>query len=322
MGGIEGIDFVRCQICGDHRRVISGRHLSRHYTDRETYMEEYGLTPDELIAKHFRMIRSSRPGFHPHGKSDWIDAVKKLHKQGESISAGDLQDEHPYLYNQGVWIFGDWDKALRAAGFEPEKMRERGVWHQKKIIEKIRAMHKKQQPLYAKYVMDNHGKLFQAALRQFGSWANALVVASVTKKPRTKKLYRGRLTLLNALSDALERHSVKTIPQPLKLEAAHYFGSLEKAIATLKKQGKRLPGWNRRKIMTALCRMHQSTKSLAYARSRREVPALVSAAEGHFGSWGKALYAAGIDPNLYFVHHKWRKRRIGSSTGAGAKGKR
>ena len=22
----------------------------------------------------------------------------------------------------------------------------------------------------------------------------------------------------------------------------------------------------------------------------------------------RALYAAGIDPNLYFVHHKWRKR--------------
>src|SRR5262249_22803910 len=320
--GEEGIDFVRCRICGDHRRVISGRHLSKHDTDRETYMEEYDLTPDELIAKDFRVIQSSRRGYYPNGKKQWIAAVKNVYEKDGKIFAGYLQDNYKHLYEQGIWIFGDWDKALYAAGFDPEKMRERGIWHKKKIIEKIRAMHKKQLPLYAKYVMDNHGKLFQAALRQFGSWANALVVASVTKKPRTKKLYKGRLTLLNALSDALERHSVKKVLQPLKLEAAHYFGSLEKAIATLQKQGKRLPGWNRRKIMTALCRMHQSTKSLAYARSRREVPALVSAAEGHFGSWGKALYAAGIDPNLYFVHHKWRKRRIGSSTGAGAKGKR
>jgi hypothetical protein len=39
LGGVEGIDFVRCRICGDHRRVISGRHLSKHDTDRETYME-------------------------------------------------------------------------------------------------------------------------------------------------------------------------------------------------------------------------------------------------------------------------------------------
>jgi len=37
------------------------------------------------------------------------------------------------------------------------------------------------------------------------------------------------------------------MPQALKLEAAHYFGSLEKAIATLRKQGKRLPDkWRKR----------------------------------------------------------------------------
>jgi hypothetical protein len=30
---------------------------------------------------------------------------------------------------------------------------------------------------------------------------------------------------------------------------------------------------------------------------------------GLFGSWGKAMYAAEIDPNLYFLHHKSRKRR-------------
>jgi hypothetical protein len=188
-------------------------------------------------------------------------------------------------------------------------MRKRGVWDEERILEKILAMYKKQQPLYAKYVMDNHGKLFKAALRQFGSWAKALVASGVTKKPRTKKLYKSRLSLLNALSDALEHHNVKNMPQALKLEAAHYFGSLEKSIATLKKQRQRLPGWNRRKIMTTLSRMHRSKENLAYAKARGVVPALVSAAEAHFGSWGKALYAAGIDPSLYFVHHKWRKRR-------------
>jgi hypothetical protein len=66
--GDEGVDFVRCLICGDHRRVISGRHLSKHDTDRETYMEEYHLTPDELIAKDFRLIQSSHPGYHPYTK--------------------------------------------------------------------------------------------------------------------------------------------------------------------------------------------------------------------------------------------------------------
>jgi len=94
------------------------------------------------------------------------------------------------------------------------------------------------------------------------------------------------------LSDALEQHTVKNISNALKLEGEHYFGSLEKAIVTLRKQGKRLPGWNRRKINTVLSRMHRSKENLAYGRIRREIPALVSAAEAQFGSWGKALYGA------------------------------
>ena len=69
-------------------------------------------------------------------------------------------------------------------------------------------------------------------------------------------------------------------------------------------------GWSKDKIVTVLSRMHRSKESLAHGRIRRENQALLSAAEVYFGSWGKALYAAGIDPNLYFVRHKWRKRRV------------
>jgi hypothetical protein len=272
-------------------------------------MEEFDLSPDELTAKDFRIIQSSRRGYYPNGKSEWIAAIRKLYGSDHNVLAGYLQDKYGHLYEQGVWIFGDWDKALCAAGFDPDTMRERSLWDEEKIIDTVRSMHKKQLPLYAAYVMDNHHKLFSAALRQFGSWPKALVAAGVTKKPRTKRLYRGRASLLNALSDGLGQHTVEDVPQNLKLEAAHYFGSLEKAMAVLKKQGDRLPGWNKRKVMTVLSRMHHSKQSLAYATARREHMALVSAAEAHFGSWGKALYAAGIDPNLYFVHHKWRKSR-------------
>jgi len=115
--GDEGIDFVRCRICGDHRRVISGRHLSKHDTDRETYMEEYDLSPDELIAKDFRLIQSSHPGYHPYTKKSWIAAMRKVYENDGNVFAKYLQHNYPQLYSQGVWIFGKWDKALQAAGF-------------------------------------------------------------------------------------------------------------------------------------------------------------------------------------------------------------
>ena len=93
----DGIEFVRCHICGDHRRVINSQHLSKHDTDRETYMEEYHLTPDELIAKAFRMIQSSRHGYYPNGKNEWIAAMKKVYKKDGKVFAGYLQDKYKHL---------------------------------------------------------------------------------------------------------------------------------------------------------------------------------------------------------------------------------
>jgi hypothetical protein len=164
--GDDGFAFVRCRICGDHRRVISRRHLSKHDTDRQTYMEEFDLSPDELTAKDFRIIQSSRRGYYPNGKSEWIAAIRKLYEKDGNVFAGYLQDKYAHLYEQGVWIFGDWDKALRAAGFDPDKMRERGLWDEEKIIDTIRSMHQRHLPLYAAYVMENYHRLFSAALRQ------------------------------------------------------------------------------------------------------------------------------------------------------------
>ena len=64
------------------------------------------------------------------------------------------------------------------------------------------------------------------------------------------------------------------------------------------------------KILTVLRRMHRDRKGLGYGDARRQATRLVTAAEAYFGSLGRALDAAGIDPNLYFVHHKWRKSRV------------
>ena len=80
--------------------------------------------------------------------------MKNVYEKEGNVFAGRLQDKYPHLYEQGIWIFGDWDKALIAAGFDPEKMRERGVWDEEKIIDTIRSMHEKHLPLYAAHVMD------------------------------------------------------------------------------------------------------------------------------------------------------------------------
>ena len=109
---------------------------------------------------------------------------------------------------------------------------------------------------------------------------------------------------LRALDDALHGQSTTDIPAPLKSSAIYYFGSLQKASVAAKRERATSP---KGRITTALSRMHRRKQPLVYTKARRDHLPLVRAAEKQFGSWGKALYAAGIDPNLYYVRHKWRE---------------
>jgi hypothetical protein len=121
-------------------------------------------------------------------------------------------------------------------------------------------------------------------------------------------LGKNRLGLLRDQRDVVDSKS--NIPQGLSSEIDYYFGSLRKAKIALKTNPNVLSGWSKRKIITVLAHKHRSKEKLNYGTIRRDFPALLSAAEAYFGSWGKALYAASIDPNLYFVHHTWRKSRM------------
>jgi hypothetical protein len=158
--GTEGYDFVTCLICGDRRRVISGRHLSKHDIDRATYMNEYELSPDELIAKAFRVIQSGRAAYEPYSKRQWITAIRKFYRQKGSVWATDLQQSQlHHLYSQGVWIFGGWYSAVAAAGLDPEKLGLHTFWDKDRVIKEIQKLKRKRLPLYPVYVMKSHAEL-------------------------------------------------------------------------------------------------------------------------------------------------------------------
>jgi hypothetical protein len=236
------------------------------------------------VAKDFRVIQSSRRGYQPYGKSEWIAAIKKIHKNGGSIGAADLQDKNQNLYRLGVWIFGDWDKALRAAGVDPDTARMRRFWDKEKIINELRRMRKQHLPLYPNYVMKNHHSLFHGALHEYGSWNEAVFAAGLTDEKISR---RTKLGLLRALRDAVESRSA--VSQTLHSEIEYYFGNLRNAKIALKTDAKLLSGWSKRKIITILAQKHRSKEKLNYGTIRRDFPALISAAEAYFGSWGKAL---------------------------------
>lgn len=172
----------------------------------------------------------------------------------------------------------------------------------------IQVLRQKSIPLYPAYVLKHYAALFSAALRIFGSWPNALIAAGL-EVPDSP--HDGRRGVLRALRDALEQHSASDLPEKLILHAVYYFGSLQKAKAALETDRRVSAGWSKAKIIAMIIQRHRSDKPLGYAAVRRDNPRLVSAAEAYFGSWGNALCAAGINPNLY-LRRKWRKRTLPS----------
>jgi hypothetical protein len=99
----------------------------------------------------------------------------------------------------------------------------------------------------------------------------------------------------------LEQYSEDDLPKKLKLHAAYYFGSPGKAKAALKTDRRFGAGWSTTKIIAGIRQRRRLGKPLGYPAAQRDNPALVSAAEAYFGSWGNALVATGIDPNLYLT---------------------
>ncbi len=54
-------------------------------------------------------------------------------------------------------------------------------------------------------------------------------------------------------------------------------------------------GWNKQKIVRRIQALHEKGEDLSYNRMARRRQGLLAAANYHFGSWGKAVEAAGLD---------------------------
>jgi hypothetical protein len=185
-------------------------------------------------------------------------------------------------------------------------MRLRTYWESERVLNEICLLRENSIPLFPKYVLKHYAAVFSAARVIFGPWRNALIAADIEVPDAVPD---GRRGILRALHDALAQHSEADIPARLKLHAMYYFGSLEKAKGCLEERPEIRRWMEQSQDHCAIHKRHRSGQALGYAASRRDNPALVSAAEAYFGTWGNGLYAVGIDPTFY-LRGKWRKRRM------------
>lgn len=70
------------------------------------------------------------PGIDRFGERDSIIEIKEIY------GASQMLRRAGYSY-PGIWIFGDWVSALRAAGFDPEEKRIEKVWSADKVVREV-----------------------------------------------------------------------------------------------------------------------------------------------------------------------------------------
>lgn len=138
-------------------------------------------------------------------------ALKERAAAGLPVNARKLQEEGEYrLYKSAVIAFDTFDAALRAAGFDPKRVRPRfRGWDKGTVIAAIRARAKSGAPMNAAAVQSDKtggSSLFVAAARLLGPWSEALEAAGLDAESvrRTRKPW----TRADVVEELRRRHSL------------------------------------------------------------------------------------------------------------------
>jgi hypothetical protein len=133
--------------------------------------------------------------------------------------------------------FGNWGKALRAAGLKPDEIRNRdGMWPRQKVLAEIRRRFEHGRLLNTDTMLREALTLHAAGRRHFGTWKNAVEKAGVDYKQHVRGGLRGwtRAKTARALRKRISSHhsfrkQIQLQAPSLYRAAVHHFGSWEEA---------------------------------------------------------------------------------------------
>lgn len=161
----EGRDLSYAAMCREDQALVSA---SNHYfgsyrlavnaagINYERYRRKPRWTRD-------RVIRSIRKAVYAKVDLNW-----------SSVSI--RRDEFGWAAKAAVRarLFGNWNVALRAAGVDPQRVALYRHWSQKQVLSELRRRRRERLPLHTKAMQLQMPGLYAAAVRQFGSYTEAL----------------------------------------------------------------------------------------------------------------------------------------------------
>ncbi len=229
-----------------------------------------------------------------------IKAIHALDRKGVALNYASVHRADEGLPQAARKLLGSWNDALRAAGYDPDRIRmSRRPWTHQEIIDLIRSRAAQGLPIASYSVRPQSAEI--ASRRLFGSWKAALRAAGVPN-PSTEYPTWTRVTIIEAIllrqqrGQAINCLAVAKQNSRLYNAARRYFGGWQQALFEAgidpKAVRRARPPWTHAEVIGTL-------RSLAVdpsdaSRTDYNPESLVKAARRLFGDWSAALDAAGI----------------------------
>jgi hypothetical protein len=165
-------------------------------------------------------------------KKEVVRIIKALAAKGEKLNSDSVARSHSGLAYAGRRYWGSWDRALKAAGLDCDKIRRKTHWSRARIVGQIRDIKKAGGPLSYTAAEADYHELVPAATTLFGSWRKAIEAAGLdyTKIKRHKQWSKSEVAREIKRMNKAGLDLSTTIPVRAKCRSLHasalrYFGS-------------------------------------------------------------------------------------------------
>jgi len=232
-----------------------------------------------------------------------VSQIHRLDLQADPLHLSAVSRRDGGLVGAALVRFGSWDSALRAAGCDPAAIRRiRPAWTRATIVQVIQRRAAAGLSVASGKMRPHSARM--AALRIFGSWDAALRAAGARDLVPQRRRWSPeavveRIRRYHQEGRPLNFGAVRRENGPLVVAARQHFGQWDLALHAAgldpSRIRRRCPEWTRVGVLEAI--RERAAAGLPLRGKAIKPKSLMASARRFFGSWPKALEAAGVAPS-------------------------
>jgi hypothetical protein len=230
-------------------------------------------------------------------REEIIAKLQELDRAGVKLNYGRIREQGWVLLGGMRREFGTTARALKAAGvpYYP-----RHIWNRRKVLAGLRQVQREGRGLSLSSMLKGNRRLEAAAVKYFGSYGAAIEAlgldyAQVRTTQWSKEKIVGELRRLVESGVKPNGTDIRRANSRLYSASALYFGSLGKALRVAGIKYQKGVGWSRVKVVRRLKDLARVGEDLSPPAMGKRFGTLVNRACEFFGSYDKAIQAAGLD---------------------------